>query len=220
MKFDTVEAILFDLDGTLIEVDDSALQALAARLSPLAWLFSRRDPVRTLRRLMLAGEGVVNTSLVFLERLGFDYDHLLPTDRLRRLRGLGIEGDFKILPGVREMLESMSKRYQLGVVTNRAQRQTFAFLEQYRLRELFAAIITRQDTRRFKPHPAPLLHAAQTLGVPVERCVLVGDTAFDVRAARAAGTYAVGVLCGFGEPDDLEEADLILHHTSQLGEWL
>ncbi len=220
MQFGNVEAILFDLDGTLIEIDHSAIQALAARLGPLAWLFPQRNPARTLQRLMLASEGIANTSLIFLERIGFDYNHFLPIDRLRRLRGLGIKGNFKILPGVSEMLESLSKRYHLGVVTNRAPRETFAFLEQYRLRELFGAVTTRQDAPRFKPHPAPLLHAAQTLGVPIERCVLVGDTAFDVQAARAAGAHVVGVLCGFGEPDDLEGADLILHHTAQLGEWL
>lgn len=220
MNFGAVEAILFDLDGTLIEVDDAAIQTLATRLGPLAWLFPRRNPVRTLRRLMLASEGIVNTFLVLLERIGFDYSRFLPIDRLRRLRGLGTKENSKILPGVSEMLESLSKRYQLGLVTNRARREPFAFLEQYQLEKLFGVITTREDTRRFKPHPAPLLHAAQTLGVPIERCVLVGDTAFDVRAARAAGAYVVGVLCGFGEPGDLEEADLILHHTSQLGEWL
>jgi phosphoglycolate phosphatase len=49
---------------------------------------------------------------------------------------------------------------------------------------------------------------------------MVGDTAADVRAARAAGSLAVGVLCGFGDRADLKQADLVLAHTADLAEWL
>jgi phosphoglycolate phosphatase len=61
-------------------------------------------------------------------------------------------------------------------------------------------------------------HAAKQLGVPVERCVMVGDTTVDVKSARRAGAGAVAVLCGFGEREELERAGahVILEHTSQL----
>jgi phosphoglycolate phosphatase-like HAD superfamily hydrolase len=58
------------------------------------------------------------------------------------------------------------------------------------------------------------------LGIPVEQCVMVGDTGVDVRSAHAAGALAVGVLCGFGEPNDLTEADLVIDSTAELGGWL
>jgi phosphoglycolate phosphatase-like HAD superfamily hydrolase len=58
------------------------------------------------------------------------------------------------------------------------------------------------------------------LGVAPEQVALVGDTAADIQAAKAAGAVAVGVLCGFGERDDLEQADLILESTAELAEWL
>ncbi len=81
-------------------------------------------------------------------------------------------------------------------------------------------VVTHEDTRRLKPHPGPIRYAAEQLGVAVERCLMVGDTGLDVRAAKAAGACAVGVLCGFGERGDLAGADLILENTAELGEQL
>ena len=56
----------------------------------------------------------------------------------------------------------------------------------------------------------PVAKAAEKLGVPVAQCVMVGDTEVDVRAAKAAGALAVGVLCGFGERNDFGDADLVV----------
>jgi phosphoglycolate phosphatase len=60
------------------------------------------------------------------------------------------------------------------------------------------------------------------LGVPVERCLVVGDTTVDVAAAQAAGARSAAVLCGFGTQDELERAGatLILKTTSELRHWL
>jgi phosphoglycolate phosphatase len=60
------------------------------------------------------------------------------------------------------------------------------------------------------------------LGVPVERCLMVGDTTADVWAARAAGARSAGVLCGFGQRDELERAgaDRILQTTTELQDWM
>jgi phosphoglycolate phosphatase-like HAD superfamily hydrolase len=58
--------------------------------------------------------------------------------------------------------------------------------------------------------------------VPVERCLMVGDTTADIRAARAAGARSIGVLCGFGQHEELERAgaDLILETTGDLMDWM
>ena len=87
---------------------------------------------------------------------------------------------------------------------------------------MIQAITGRDDTWRLKPHPSPVKHAAEQLGVPVERCLVVGDTTVDIEAARAAGARSVGVLCGFGTEDELERAgaDRILACTGNLLDWL
>jgi phosphoglycolate phosphatase-like HAD superfamily hydrolase len=83
-------------------------------------------------------------------------------------------------------------------------------------------VVTRESTLRLKPHSEPVHHAAEMLGLPPERCVMIGDMTVDVKAAKKAGTWAIGVLCGFGERAELEAAgaDLILDSTAELPHWL
>jgi phosphoglycolate phosphatase-like HAD superfamily hydrolase len=211
---DTVDAILFDLDGTLMDTDDQAVQSLARRLKK--WRFT--NPQHTARSLIMATEPPGNALMTLIDILGLDNALLGLTRRLRRCRGLHNEPDFPIMPGVKDMLERLSRRYILGVVTTRGQREAETFLDQHGLRSYFQVVVTRETTWRLKPHPEPLRFAARALNVPSERCVMVGDTTVDMRAARNAGATAVGVLCGFGEHDKLEHAgaQIVIEHTSLL----
>jgi predicted PurR-regulated permease PerM/phosphoglycolate phosphatase-like HAD superfamily hydrolase len=213
-----IDAILFDLDGTLVETDDTAVDNLARRLQPVRWLFSRRDPVGAARHLIMASERPGNGLVSLLDRVGLDDNLFNLGDRLRRLRGLSAPPDFRAVDGAGAMLNDLSRRYRLGIVTTRSRRHAQTFLEQQSLTGLVQVIASREDTRHLKPHPDPLLYAAKELGVPIERCLMVGDTTVDIDAARAAGAWAIGVLCGFGQRQELEQAgaDLILDTTADL----
>jgi len=92
-------------------------------------------------------------------------------------------------------------------------------LDQFELTGLFHSIATAQTCPYTKPLPDPVLWAAERMGVPPANCLMVGDTAVDVRAGKLAGTQTVGVLCGFGREAELRRAgaDLILPHTAALG---
>jgi len=110
------------------------------------------------------------------------------------------------VPGTDDALRALAQRYRLGIVTTRGRRDAEAFLTQFDLGPLFEVVVTRESTWRLKPHPAPILHAAHMMGLPPQRCAMVGDTTVDVRAALRAGAWAVAVLCGFGEKKELERA--------------
>ena len=217
-----IDAILFDLDGTLVETDDEAVDTLTRRLQPVRWLLPRRDAARTARRILMSIESPANSLLTFLDRIGLDDTVLDLGDRLRRMRGLYTPLNFRPVDGVGEMLFDLSNRYHLAIVTTRSHAHAEAFLAQQGLSDLFEVVVGREDTWRIKPHPSPVLHAAEQIGVQVERCLMVGDTTADMWAARSAGARSAGVLCGFGEQDELERAgaDLILQITSELGEWM
>ena len=77
---------------------------------------------------------------------------------------------------------------------------------------------TAQTCDHTKPYPDPILWAARQMNIPPENCLMIGDTTVDILAARAAGAQSVGVLCGFGEEDELRQAgaDLILESTACL----
>ena len=83
-------------------------------------------------------------------------------------------------------------------------------LDEHGLTGLFDTIVTRESFHRLKPHPGPVELAARQLSLLPEHCVMVGDTAVDMRAARAAGAWALGVLCGFGERTNFSLPALML----------
>jgi len=209
-----MEAVLFDLDGTLMDTDDQAVETLVRRLQRLHW----PHPRQAARRLVMASETPGNALMTLVDILGLDAPLTKFTDHLHRWRGLRTRGNFRIVAGAEEMLAELNGRYRLAVVTTRGRSEAEAFLAQYDLCGVFEALVTRESTWRLKPHPAPIRRAARLLGVPVERCVMVGDTTVDVKAARRAGAWAVAVLCGFGERGELERAGahVILEHTAQL----
>ncbi len=218
-----VRAICFDIDGTLSDTDDLAVQRLARLLRPWGWLRGDADaPRRLARRLVMASETPLNQLYETTDRLGLD----APLFRLMRaLHGLlpSRPQQFLLIPGVAAMLETLAARYPLAVVSARPRASTLAFLEHFGLTRYFGACIATAETcERTKPDPAPLRWAARCLNVPPEACLMVGDTTVDIRAGRAAGAQTVGVLCGFGEEDELRRAgaDLILPSTADLPAFL
>jgi HAD superfamily hydrolase (TIGR01509 family) len=215
-----IDAIFFDLDGTLIATDDQAVETLTRRLQPLRWFLPGRDPAKAARRILISCEGPANSILTFLDRIGLDDDVLDLGDRLRLMRGLSTPLNFRPQDGVVEMLQELSQRYHLAIVTTRSRRHAEIFVSQQRLTDLIQVIVGREDTWRIKPHPSPVQHAAELLNVPVERCLMVGDTTVDIWAARAAGAHSAGVVCGFGDQDELERAgaDIVLQSTGALQE--
>ena len=197
-----VRTILFDLDGTLMDTDDQVAERLAHRLGRL----HLPHPRRAARRFVMFLETPGNALMTLVDALGLDGPLMKLTGKLHSWRGLRSQADFRIVSGTNEMLTQLSQRYRLAVVTSRGQRDAEAFLDKHDLRDLFDAVVTRESTWRLKPHPSPIQLSARLLDVPVEQCLMVGDTAMDVRAARRAGAWAVGVLCGFGEREELEQA--------------
>jgi phosphoglycolate phosphatase len=213
-----VQAVLFDMDGTLAETDEEYLRRLVRLARPLRFFFGRAGEARVLRRWMMASEGMASFLLSVPDRLGIDEPLAALTDRLAGWRGLGRPGAFHAVQGVPAMLARLAKRYPLAVVSSRDRRGTLAFLDQWNLQPHFAAIITALSAARMKPHPAPVYAAAKALGVAPEKCLMVGDTRADILAGRRAGAQTAGVLCGFGEREALEAcgADVILESTAEV----
>lgn len=218
-KFD---AILFDLDGTLIESDDTLVRSLAGRLAPISRVLPKRDPAAAARHLVMAVESPANGAVTLLDRLGLDRHVFALAERLRKRPGATKTASFEPMDGTRELLQQLSQRYALGIVTTRPGSEVRAFVEQQALTDVIRVITAREDTWRLKPHPSPILHTAKKLNVPPTRCLMVGDTTVDMIAARRAGAWAVGVLCGFGQTAELRRAgaDVILDHTSHLARYL
>ena len=214
-KFENVEAILFDLDGTLVETDDMAVSRLARRIRP----FLRHRSEWLARWLLMKAETPGNLFITGLDVLGLDERVMGLTDRLRRRRGVYPAYDFHLVGGVEKLIQSLKDRYKIGLVTSRSRYHIDQFLSMFPdIAPAFTTTCGLQDTRRLKPHPAPIRLAAERLNVAIENCVMVGDTTVDVRAARRAGAWSAAVLCGFGERQELERAGahVVLDSTADL----
>jgi phosphoglycolate phosphatase-like HAD superfamily hydrolase len=208
-----IQALCFDVDGTLSDTDDLYVQRVLRFLPP--WLF--RDPERAARRLVMWAESPGNTLIGLPDIVGLDDEMLKVWEWLNRRRPRPMKS-FLLIPGVQEMLVSLQGRYPMAVVSARDESSTLAFLEKFALTGYFNEIVTAITARHTKPYPDPILYAADKMGVAPERCLMIGDTSVDIRAGKSAGAQTVGVLCGFGEQTELKSwgADLILDDTSLL----
>jgi HAD superfamily hydrolase (TIGR01509 family) len=167
-------------------------------------------------------ETPANSLYALADRLGLDDLAAPVVDAFHWMRGEARSRDFLLMSGVPGMLEALRGRFLLGIVSARDRRGVYAFLEQFDLAGYFGCVATARTCCRTKPHPAPVLWAAASLGIPAEACLMVGDTVVDIRSGQAAGAQTVGVLCGFGERDELKQAgaDLIVETTADLTEGL
>ena len=191
--FNNIDAVLFDLDGTLI---DSApdLGAAADQMRVKRGLASL--PLADYRPMAGAGaRGMIGVAF------GHAPDHTnyeaLKEEFFRiyesRLTVLTCAFD-----GVAELIAGIAGRgLKWGVVTNKSARFTLPLTKAMPLFSTAQTIVSGDTTPHAKPHPAPLLEAARQLGVSPDRCLYVGDDERDIVAGRAAGMPTVAAAYGY-----------------------
>ena len=224
-----IRALCFDVDGTIADTDDHLVTQLAALLDR-APLVSGRRAERLARQIVMGAETPVHGAYALLDRLGLD----VPVSRLRaRLKAAKARGvdpahtrnieaidevPHDMIAGVQEMLKTLAARFPMCTISTGGAPRVERFLEHYGVRDVFAAVVGAQTTRRMKPHPEPLYYAAEAMRVAPQECLMIGDTTIDIRTGRSAGAQTVGVLCGFGTEGELRRtgAGLILRTTSDL----
>lgn len=211
IPLDRVQGWCFDLDGTLMDTDDETVEALGR---PLRFLGEERA-AHLARWLVMFGETPMNALITAMDFFGLD---TLMFKLRARMRSTA-PATFRLVPGVKPLLRYLWEHdKQLAVVSTRSEVDAQIFLRQHGLDAWFSLVATNATTRRLKPHPEPVLYAVARLGCTLDACVMVGDTPVDVRAARRAGVWAVGVRCGFGEARELHRAGahLVLPSTADL----
>ncbi|MGZ9163961.1 MAG: HAD family hydrolase [Anaerolineales bacterium] len=212
-----IKALCFDVDGTLSDTDD----LYARKISGILPRFLFPEPVHTARRLIMWIESPGNALLGFADTIGIDDEMVAFIDWLYRHRTNPLK-KFMLIPGVDKMLMSLKGHYPMAVVSARDEKSTMRFLDQFDLVKYFDIIVTGLSAPYTKPYPHPILFAAQNMGVKPDECLMIGDTTVDMRAGKSAGAQTVGVLCGFGEEEELRRlgADFIVKSTSDLADLL
>jgi phosphoglycolate phosphatase len=212
------DAVLCDLDGTLVHTAPDLAYAAGLMLEDLGrppvdeasvegWI---GDGVSRLVKRVLTGTRDGEPDLDLFER-GYER-FLLHYARFVSRRS-------RPYPGVREGLQALQAAgLRLACVTSKMSVFTSALLRDLDLEPFFAVVVAGDTLARKKPDPLPVLHACTLLGVEPHRAVLVGDSANDALAARAAGVAFAAVTYGYtagSHPRELG-ADLLLDSLSEL----
>lgn len=124
-----------------------------------------------------------------------------------------------LYPGVREGLDYLkASGYELGCVTNKAERFTIPLLKDLGVHNDFKIIICGDTLEKKKPDPLPLLHAAKFFNTPPDQALMIGDSMSDVKAARAAGFHIICMSYGYNHGLDIRDShpDAVIDSMAEL----
>jgi phosphoglycolate phosphatase len=188
----SLELLLFDFDGTLIDSKVDIATSVNLTLGDL------RLPQRTPEEIFgFVGDGVKRLLRLSVgeENLG-QYEEALRIFRLHYLTHCLDTTCF--YPGIETVLQHFSSVHK-AVVTNKSLEYTRKILDGLQATELFMVIESPEDSSELKPDPGMLLRALDKMGLSPDRAIMVGDSTNDVRAAKAANIKVCAVGYGYGQ---------------------
>lgn len=215
MIAEPIAAVLFDLDGTLVDTAPDFVRILNQlrsdeNLSPLPYETIRNQVSNGARALVKLGFSLPEDSDAFTERL----------NSLLKRYEKELAQESRLFPGLNEALELLEAHdIPWGVVTNKPSRYTIPLLKGLKLDQRCAVVVCPDHVENRKPHPEPLLTACDWISVEPRRTIYVGDHARDIEAGRAAGNLTIAAAWGYLDAaEDVAnwQADIILHTPPEL----
>ena len=202
-------AVLFDLDGTFADTAPDLSAALnhvrsLHRLPPLPIEVTRLQASHGSAGLLKLGFNVETGSAEFPALRDAFLTHYTAN----------ICAHTTLFPGMAELVDTLEQRgLPWGIVTNKPHRLTLPLMQALGYAERAACLVSGDTCAHAKPHPAPLLHAAKSMGIAPQNCLYIGDDKRDIEAGRAANMKTLIALFGYIDPqadlDSWQAADSI-----------
>lgn len=210
-----IKAVLFDLDGTLLDTAPAFHQLLNQQLHAAGRPLIHLSELRT----------VVSDGAAAMVSLAFDmspedpeFDHQLKT--LLASYHANPAANTQLFPGMSEVLNALDEaNIPWGIVTNKPERFTTPILQHLGLNKNAKTVICPDHVSERKPHPEGLLKAAAELGVAPEQCCYIGDHLRDIEAGRRANMATIAVTYGYlhdAEDPQSWNADAYAEHAEEL----
>lgn len=198
----TTRAVLFDLDGTLVD----SLEDLTDAVNHIRDAFSH-PPLQADAVRLKVGKGARHlVQQVLPDALGPGIDRAL--DLFLEYNRQHIADKSRLYPGILEALHGLAARnIRMAVITNKNEDLSTLLLQTLGIRDLFENITGGDTYRERKPSPLPLLNAADRLGIAPNDCVMVGDSINDMQAGQQANIAFIGCTWGYGSREELAGAD-------------
>jgi N-acetyl-D-muramate 6-phosphate phosphatase len=212
-----LQAVLFDLDGTLLDTAPDMVGALNAlrlenSLPALPYEAVRNEVSHGAARVVARGFPDAEPAR-----------HAALIRRFLDIYRGALSLETRLFPGMDAVLATLAARgIKTGIVTNKAAWLTEPLLDQLGLGARFACVVSGDTLAERKPHPSPLLHAARLAQAAPEQCIYVGDAERDVQAAHAAGMPALVANYGYLQPEEAASwgGDGYLNRPLDLLKWL
>lgn len=219
MKDPSRPAVVFDLDGTLLDTLDDLADSMNAVLARFGHPLHEREAYK-----YFVGDGMdklVERALPPSERNPSVISHCLKA--MQEEYGLRWNRKTRPYPGIPELLDALSGGgIPLTILSNKPHEATVAAVAELLPRWEFRIVLGAKPSLPKKPDPAGALVIAQALGIPPERFYYLGDTGTDMQTAVRAGMTPVGVLWGFRTEEELKDngASIILQRPADLLSYL
>ena len=207
----TIRAVLFDLDGTLVD----SLHDLADAVNHVRSVFSCQPLTMDAVRAKV-GKGARNLLQQALpDATDTDIDRAL--NLFIHYNRQHIADKTRLYPGMLETLHQLAAHsIKLAVITNKNEDLSRLLLQTLGVDDLFETICGGDTYPDKKPSPLPLLKVAEKMGSHVHECVMVGDSINDIEAGQRAGIASIGCTWGYGIIDELAGAQKRVHSPQEL----
>ncbi len=213
--FDHIQAVFFDLDGTLVDSAADILRAVNFALYDIGI-----EPVSNVQVRRWVGRGASRLIQCVREYRGIAverHDELLAAFMTHYQAEVCV--DSTVYAGVRDFLVwCQVNKLHIACITNKPYQPSLKLLKALDLLEFFSLVLGGDSLEHKKPHPAPLQHALAHYGVQPEQALMIGDSSNDIESAHAAGLRCIAMRYGYnhGEPVDYCQPDLVLDSLAEL----
>ena len=191
-----MKAIFFDLDGTLI---DSSVDLASAVNVMLEKLNKPTFEIETIRSWI--GGGAAKLVQRALKESGGIENFDKALEIFLKHYNKNLTKHTVLFDDVVEVLETLYKNYTLTLITNKPYKFTIPILKHFDIEKYFKIVLGAESLEYKKPHPLPLLHCIDKLGISKDECIMVGDSKNDIIAANEAGVKSVLLSYGFGDDE-------------------
>ncbi len=202
-----VKAVVFDLDGTIV---DFKLEYKSARAEVIQFLSNHGFPQSVFSLKESVFEMLKKLEIYMRNHHITDKDYRrLKKDILAILEKYEMQSakSTQLVPGMFETLQALQKmKIKMGIFTVNSKKSTSQILATFLLKPFFKTVVTRDSVRTVKPNPIHLETTLKSLRVKPEEAMVVGDSVWDMKAAKELEVFAVGVSTGVATPDELARA--------------
>lgn len=212
-----IDTIIFDFDGVLVDTGRDIANAANFTLASLG--LDQLPPEKIIRFIGGGAEPLIRKCLT--DNRSEYFTQALALFKQRYDQYFCVET--KLYPGVLEVLQKFDQaQKKMALATNKAERITYKTLQSLDIHPYFPIVMGPESVTHRKPHPESIQRILEQSGTAPHKAVMIGDTAADILAGKAAGTRTCGVTYGFGSLEEIRDAnpDIILDEIGQLMEFI